>query len=87
MAAGGVADFNVSAWVMALVHAKTTKDIVDRMHAGLRSALHQPATKQRLEAIGSLVMGSTPNETAQFLQAERNTWGPVIRDANIRIEG
>jgi len=87
MAAGGVPDFNVSAWAMALVPAKTPVDIVNMMQAGLNSALSQPETKQRLEGIGGLVMGSTPAETARFLQLERDTWGPVIRDANIKIGG
>lgn len=87
MAAGGVPDFNVSAWAMVLVPAKTPPDIVGKMHLGLKSALNQPATRERLETIGSLVVGSTPAETARFLQLERNTWGPVIRDAGIKIEG
>ena len=87
MAAGGVADFNVSAWAMVLVPAKTPVSVVDKMYAGLKSALDQPATRQRLEGIGGLMVGSTPEQTARFLESERALWEPVIRDANIKIEG
>lgn len=65
-------------------------DDLDLLLCNLDGTIHcidKPTTKERLENIGSLVAGSTPAETARFLQVERNTWGPVIRDAGIKIDG
>jgi tripartite-type tricarboxylate transporter receptor subunit TctC len=42
--------------------------------------------KQKLEAGGVVIKGSTPAELAAFLDAELDKWGRVIKAANIRPE-
>src|SRR5262249_40921770 len=44
-------------------------------------------TKERLEQLGVAVVGSTPEGLAAHLKAEMDKWGPVIRDAGIKIDG
>ena len=83
----GVPDFNVAAWVAALVPAKTPLPVIEKLHSGIVSALAQPATREKLEATGSLVIGSSPAELERFLQTEADVWGPLINDAKIRIDG
>jgi tripartite-type tricarboxylate transporter receptor subunit TctC len=55
------------------------------MHADTATALHDPVTKERLEQLGVVVVGSNPTELATFLKAEMNKWAPVIKDAGISI--
>jgi tripartite-type tricarboxylate transporter receptor subunit TctC len=55
------------------------------MHADTATALNDPVTKERLEQLGVVVVGSNPTELATFLKAEMNKWAPVIRDAGISI--
>jgi tripartite-type tricarboxylate transporter receptor subunit TctC len=40
-----------------------------------------------MQDLGSIPVGSTPEELARYLQAEMPKWGPIIRDANIRLDG
>jgi tripartite-type tricarboxylate transporter receptor subunit TctC len=47
------------------------------------AALTDPATKERLEQLGVVVVGSTPAELAAFLKAEMDKWAPVIKEAGI----
>jgi tripartite-type tricarboxylate transporter receptor subunit TctC len=49
------------------------------------AALNDPATKERLEQLGVLVVGSTPEQLAAFLKAEMDKWAPVIKEAGISI--
>jgi tripartite-type tricarboxylate transporter receptor subunit TctC len=42
--------------------------------------------KERLEQLGADVVGSSPEALAAFLQSEIDKWGPVIRDAKIRLD-
>ena len=48
-------------------------------------ALDTAATKERLEQLGVLVVGSTPEQLAAFLKAEMDKWAPVIKEAGISI--
>jgi tripartite-type tricarboxylate transporter receptor subunit TctC len=55
------------------------------MHADTVAALNDPATKERLEQLGVLVVGSTPEQLAAFLRTEMDKWAPVIKEAGISI--
>ena len=55
------------------------------MHADTVAALADPATKQRLEQLGVVVIGSTPAELAAYLKSEMEKWGPVIKEAGITL--
>ena len=41
------------------------KDVVDKINAGVRKALEDPAVKKRIEDTGSLVIGNTPEQFAE----------------------
>jgi tripartite-type tricarboxylate transporter receptor subunit TctC len=81
----GVPGFDVSSWYAFLAPAKTPSEIIRKMHADTVAALADPATKDRLEQLGVVVVGSTPAELAAFLKVEMDKWGPVIKDAGISI--
>jgi tripartite-type tricarboxylate transporter receptor subunit TctC len=86
IAEAGVPGFDVSSWYAFLTPAKTPPEIIRKMHADTVAALTDPATKQKLEALGVVVRGSSPVELAAFLKAEMDKWGPVIREAKIKID-
>ena len=51
------------------------------------AVLAEPEIQKRMQDLGSIPVGSTPEELARHLQAEMAKWGPAIRDANIRLDG
>lgn len=85
IAEAGVPGFDVSSWYALFAPAKTPPEIVRKMHADTVAALNDPTTKERLEQLGVLVVGSTPEQLAAFLKAEMDKWAPVIKDAGISI--
>jgi tripartite-type tricarboxylate transporter receptor subunit TctC len=85
IAEAGVPGFDVSSWYALLAPAKTAPQIIRKMHADTVAALSDAVTKERLEQLGVVVVGSTPGELAAFLRAEMDKWGPVIKEAGISI--
>jgi len=86
IAEAGVPGFDVSSWFAFFVPAKTPSAIIKKMNEGTIAALAHPTVKERLEQFGAALVGSTPNELAAFLKSEMDKWGPVIREAKIKIE-
>jgi tripartite-type tricarboxylate transporter receptor subunit TctC len=81
----GVPGFEVSSWSGLFVPAKTPAEIVEKIHAGTVAALADPAVKEKLEKLGVVVVGSSSAGLATFLKSEMDKWGPVIKDAGIRM--
>jgi len=87
MQASGVHDFKSSGWTAVYAPAKTPSEIVQRLHAALSAAIRQADVRRTIETSGTVPVGSSPLELAAFVKEETDTWGPIIRDANISIEG
>jgi tripartite-type tricarboxylate transporter receptor subunit TctC len=87
LAESGLAGFDVAPWWGLFLPAKTAPEVAARLHSDTVAVLAEPAIQKRMQDLGSIPVGSTPKELAQYLQAEMAKWGPVIRDANIRLDG
>ena len=87
VAEAGVPGFEVSSWFAFFVPARTPRPVIEKMHRDVVAALAHPPVKQRLEPLGAALVGSTPDELARHLASEMDKWGPVIRDAGIRLDG
>jgi tripartite-type tricarboxylate transporter receptor subunit TctC len=81
-----VAGFDVVSWFGFFVPMKTPAEIVAKINADTNAALVDPIVKSRFEDLGAVPKGSTATELAAFLQSETDKWGPVIRDAQIKLE-
>jgi tripartite-type tricarboxylate transporter receptor subunit TctC len=81
-----VPGFDVFSWFGFFVPVKTPPDVLLKINADTNAALVYPAVKSRFEDLGAVPKGSTPAELAAFLQLEIAKWGPVIRDAQIKVE-
>jgi tripartite-type tricarboxylate transporter receptor subunit TctC len=84
MAEAGVAGVEVSSWSGFLVPAKTSREIVAGLYDDTVKALADATVRDKLEATGAVVIGSTPVEFAAFLQAEHDKWGRIIKAAHIQ---
>ena len=81
-----VPGFDVFSWFGFFVPAKTPQDVVAKINADTNAALVHQSVKPRFEDLGAVPKGSTSAELAAFLQSEIEKWGPVIRDAQIKVE-
>jgi tripartite-type tricarboxylate transporter receptor subunit TctC len=81
-----VPGFDVFSWFGFFVPAKTPADVIAKINADTNAALVYPAVKARFEDLGAVPKGSTPTELAAFLKSETDKWGPVIKEAKIKVE-
>jgi tripartite-type tricarboxylate transporter receptor subunit TctC len=75
-----------STWVMFLAPAGTPKAIVDRISAETAKIVNDPAMRARFEQLGIEAAGTSPAETAKYLQDEITKWGRVIEIAGVKPE-
>jgi tripartite-type tricarboxylate transporter receptor subunit TctC len=71
-------------WVGLFVPAGTPSSIVDELSNRTRAALELPEVAQKITTLGFSSVGSTPEEFAKQLASESQTWGVVIRGANLK---
>ncbi len=82
----GIKGFTGSTWAGMLAPAGTPKDIVKRMADEVARIVRLDDVKARLEAMGTIPVGGTPEEFDSFITAETTKWGKVIRDAKVTAD-
>jgi tripartite-type tricarboxylate transporter receptor subunit TctC len=83
-AEAGYPDIQGDSWVGVLVPAGTPNEIIGVLHREMVTILALPDVKKRLPALGFEIVASTPAEFATRIKAEIESWGKVIRAANIK---
>ena len=85
IAESGVPGYDTASWFAFFVPAKTPSAIIRKMRADTVTALADPAVKQRLNQLGVIAVGSTPEELGAHMKLEIAKWGPVIKAAGIKV--
>src|SRR5262249_60965167 len=85
IAEAGVPSYDPSSWFAFFVPAKPPPEIIRKMHADTVTGFAEPQIKAKLDALGVVVVGSTPEQLGMHLQAEMERWAPVIKAANIKV--
>ncbi len=62
------------------------KDVVDKINAGVRKALEDPAVKKRIEDTGSIIIGNTPEQFAAQIKAEFEVYKKVVETAKLKLD-
>lgn len=79
----GVVGYDVESWAGLMAPAGTPRNIIDRLNAEVQKALLVPSVKSRLEEMGGVVRGSTPEEMKTMVAAQTQKWIQVVNDAKI----
>ena len=86
IAESGVPGFDISAWYGIFAPAATPPAIVQRLNAEIVKAMNAPQAKERIEASGYQIVGSTPAQLDAHVKAEIGRWAKVVRDSGARME-
>lgn len=86
IAEAGVPGYEAREWQGIVVRAGTPPAVIARLNQELVKSLKAPDMNQRFAGVGAHVVGSTPEEFAEHIKKERDTWSKVIKAAGIRIE-
>jgi tripartite-type tricarboxylate transporter receptor subunit TctC len=78
--------FEAQAWVALFAPAQTPRAPLDAINAAVNAALVLPEVREKLAAQGYDAAGGSPEALGEWLRAEVNRWGAVIRARNITLD-
>src|SRR5262245_10384498 len=81
-----VPGFEASAFSGVGAPKNTPNEIVDTLNKEVNAALADPKTKARLVDLGGMMLSGSPADFGNFIAAETEKWGKVIRAAGIKAE-
>ncbi len=85
MAEAGV-DVDASSMHGLYAPARTSREIIGRLHAEMDRALQSPEAQKVIAAVSAEPVRATPEEFAAQLRRDRERYGAVIRAAGIKAE-
>jgi tripartite-type tricarboxylate transporter receptor subunit TctC len=81
-----VPGYDTEVWWGLLGPAGMPPDVVAKLSHDFVAALNTDSVKERLNKLGALPIGSTPQAFDAKIHADYDKWGPIIRDAGIKAE-
>ena len=78
--------FETTGWFVLLAPAATPAGIQRTLVTAITSVLQNDGVRAQIAALGAEAMTLSGQELSRFVQAEREKWGRVIRQANIRVD-
>jgi tripartite-type tricarboxylate transporter receptor subunit TctC len=85
-AEAGLPELVVITWYGLLGPAGMKSDIIERLNADVVKLMNSTETRSKLNQLEINASTGTPAEFANYLRAEYEKWGRVIKVANIRVE-
>lgn len=82
----GLADVEIEGWFVVLGPAGVPDAVVQRLNKAVNKVLVAPATAERMATIGAEPLIGPPQAVTAIVTRDREHWGKVIRDANIKPE-
>lgn len=85
-AEAGYPEVNLPGWGGMFLPAGTPAPIVDKYVQEIRKIVQMPDVQAKIAQLGYEPVGNTNTEFAQFLQADLQRWGKIVRENNIRLD-
>ena len=82
----GLKNFYFNSWFAMVMPTGTSKAIVERLNSEMRKALADPATRDKLVALGVTLRGSSPQELGVATKAQFEMYRKLIQDNNIKSD-
>lgn len=84
VAESGLPGFETVTYYGVYAPAGTPADIVTQINAAVVKGLPSPETRRRLEADGSVLSTSTPQDFARLVKTETEKWSKLVKAAGIK---
>lgn len=84
--AESIPGFDGDGWHGVMVHSKTPRPIVTKLHAELTRILRTPEVHQRLTDLGLVVVGNAPEAFDRVVRNDYDRWGRVVKAAAIKLD-
>jgi tripartite-type tricarboxylate transporter receptor subunit TctC len=72
-------------WYGMVAPARTQRAIVMKLNGAAVAAMRAPEVQAKLSSQGAILIGSTPEEFAAYMESEIHKWAKVVQAAGIKI--
>jgi tripartite-type tricarboxylate transporter receptor subunit TctC len=79
MQQGGLAGYEATAWLGLMAPKGTPRHVVDKLNAAVNRIVEAPEVKQAWAVQGTTSMPMSPEAFGNFLRAEIDKWGKVVK--------
>jgi tripartite-type tricarboxylate transporter receptor subunit TctC len=86
VAESGFPGYEASVWFGLFAPAGTPPAVVNKISADSRFVLNEPQMREKLQAAGFEIVGSTPAAFTERVKNEVQKWRKVVKDANLKLE-
>ena len=78
--------YEAETWWGLFAPARTSRDIVNKLHSDVVKVLQMPDTRERLAREGVSPSGNTPEQFAAMIDKEMATMARIVKAANVKID-
>ena len=78
--------FRVTGWIAMAAPAKTPADVVQRVSAEVRAIVALPETQDRINKMGFIPVGNTPEQFAVVYKNEFPVWERVVKISGAKLD-
>jgi tripartite-type tricarboxylate transporter receptor subunit TctC len=82
----GLASVNRMSFLGVSAPKGTPRAVVDRLNAAIKTALADPAVKERIEATGAIVVGNSPDDYQKQVSDELAIYKRVVLEQKLKLE-
>lgn len=86
IAESGVPGYQAGTWFGLFAPIATPREIVAKLNADAVAALAPAEVKEKILTQGMFVVANSTEEFTNFVKAEYEKWGKVIRDAKLKVD-
>lgn len=84
VAESGYPGYESGFWYGLVLPAKTPRDIFSVLHAATLKTLKLPDVGKRMQDMAFTTVGDSPEEFTEFIKAEIEKWGKIIRELGLK---
>ena len=82
----GMPAFTAQTWAALFGPAKLPAEVLARINKEFNAAIRRPEVREKVDAQGFQLEGSTPEEMSAFLKEQLQSWGRAFREAGFQPE-
>jgi len=86
IAESGLPGYDLTAWYSVMVPAGTPREIVDRLNSVIVGIIRSSDLKERIESMGGIPVGSTPEEVTELIKADIPRWAKLVKESGAKVD-
>lgn len=86
VAESGLPGYDLTAWYAVMAPAGTPRAIVDKLNAVLVKIIRTTDLKEKIESMGGIPVGGTPEEVTELIKADIPRWGKLVKESGAKVD-